>query len=145
MAFVHGKSALFKLDNGNSTPTLTDISAYISDISFPRQLDTPETTTFGNSAKTYLTGLADSSISISGMYDATLDANLQTAITNLQAGTISILNFQYQTNSGAVSSTNPKWTGTCIIKSYEIKSAVADVVSFSLELQVSGAITRATS
>lgn len=145
MAFVHGKSAQFKLDNGASTPVLTDISAYISDISFPRGLDTPETTTFGQSAKTYITGLADSTISISGKFDSTLDSNIQTAISNLQSGTISVLNFEYKNNSASPSATNPRWTGTCIIKSYDIKAAVADTVNFGLELQVTGAVTRATS
>ena len=55
MAFVHGKSAVFKLDN--SSGSLVDYSSYLEDISFPRSVETAETTTFGVSAKTYITGL----------------------------------------------------------------------------------------
>ena len=143
--FKHGKSAYFALDNGAASPTLTDISAVLQDVGLGRGLDMGETTSFGSNAKTYITGLADSTISISGKYDSTFDSNFQTAISNLQSGTITSLNFEYRTNNAVVGATNPKWTGTALIKSYEVKSTVADVVSFSLELQVTGAVTRATS
>jgi hypothetical protein len=143
--FRHGKSAQFSLDNGAATPVLTDISSYIQDVGFNRQLDMGEVTAIGNSAKAFITGLQDASISISGKFDATMDANIQTAITNLQNGTISSLNWTYKANSSATSSTNPAYSGVALIKTYDVKTAVGDVVSFSLELQVSGAITRATS
>jgi len=142
--FRHGKSAQFKLDDGAVSPTLTDISSYIQDVGFSRSIDMGEVTALGNSAKAYITGLQDASISISGKFDATIDANIQTAITALQGGTISVLNWEYKANSGATSATNPKYNGTALIKSYEVKAGVADVVAFSLELQVTGAVTRAT-
>jgi len=141
--FKHGKSAYFALDNGSAT--LTDMSAILQDVGIGRGLDMGETTSFGSNAKTYITGLGDSTISVSGKYDSTFDSQIQTCLSGLQAGTISSLLFEYRTNNAIVSSTNPKWTGSALIKSYEVKSSVADVVSFSLELQVTGAVTRATS
>lgn len=142
--FRHGKSAQFSLDNGATTPSLTDISSYIQDVGFSRSIDMGEVTALGNSAKAYITGLQDASISVSGKFDSTIDANIQTAITNLQNGSIASLNWEYKANSGATAVTNPKYSGTALIKSYEVKAGVADVVAFSLELQVTGAVTRAT-
>jgi hypothetical protein len=73
MAFVHGKSAVFKLDN--SSGRLWTIR-HIWMIGFPRSIETAETTTFGSSAKSYITGLTDATVSLSGKFDATADGTL---------------------------------------------------------------------
>ena len=58
MAFKHGKNTVFKVDNSGGS--LTDISSYLNSVSFPRTIETAETSSFGNSAKTYIVGLSDS-------------------------------------------------------------------------------------
>lgn len=137
MAFVHGKSAVFKLDDSGGT--LRDLSSYLDDLSFPRDIETAETTTFGvaGSAKTYITGLSDATISISGKFDATADGYLAGVIG--QAATIS---FEY----GPAGSTagNVKYSGECIMTSYEVSASVGDVVTASADFQVTGQITRGT-
>jgi len=60
--FRHGKSTVFKVDNSGGT--LTDISNTLTDVGFPQTVDTAETSTFGSSAKSYVVGLTDSSLSI---------------------------------------------------------------------------------
>ena len=135
MAFVHGKSTDFRLDNAGGT--LTDISAYCDNVSFPQPIETAETTVFGQSSKTYIVGLKDSSISVSGKWDSVLDA--QIAATVGQAATLS---FQY--GPAGSTSTFIKYTGECFITSYDVTSPVGDVVTFSLELQVTGVVTRGT-
>lgn len=137
MAFVHGKSAVFKVDNASNT--LTDLSAFLNDIGFPRDIEAAETTTFGvaGSAKTYIVGLTDASISISGLFDATADAALAGVV-----GFATLLDFEYGpagSGSGSV-----KYTGTCLLTSYEVSASVGDTVSASADFQVSGAITRST-
>lgn len=137
MAFVHGKSAVFKVDN--ATNVLTDLSAFLNDIGFPRDIEAAETTTFGvaGSAKTYIVGLTDASISISGLFDATADAALAGVV-----GFATLLDFEYGpagSGSGSV-----KYTGTCLLTSYEVSASVGDTVSASADFQVSGAITRST-
>ena len=72
--FRHGKSTVFKVDNSGGT--LTDISNTLTDVSFPQSVDTAETSTFGSSAKSYVVGLTDATISVSGNFDATVDAHL---------------------------------------------------------------------
>lgn len=137
MAFVHGKSAVFKVDDSGGT--LRDLSAYLDDIGFPRDIETAETTTFGvaGSAKTYIVGLSDATISISGKFDATADGYLAGVV-----GNSATLSFEY----GPAGSTggNVKYTGECIMTSYEVSASVGDVVTASADFQVTGQITRTT-
>jgi len=135
MAFVHGKSAVFKLDDSGGT--LRDLSSYLEDVSLPRSIETAETTTFGSSAKSYITGLTDATISLSGKFDATADGYLAGVV-----GQSATLSFEY----GPAGSTGGyvKYSGECILTSYEVGATVGDAVTASVELQVSGSITRGT-
>jgi hypothetical protein len=137
MAFVHGKSAVFKLDDSGGT--LRDLSAYLDDLGFPRDIETAETTTFGvaGSAKTYIVGLSDATISISGKFDATADGYLAGVL-----GQSATLSFEY----GPAGSTGGlvKYSGECIMTSYEVSASVGDVVTASADFQVTGQITRGT-
>lgn len=131
--FRHGKSTSFKVDNSGGS--LTDISTTLTDVSFPQSVETAETTSFGSSAKSYIVGLSDSSLSVSGNFDATVDAHLA-AITG-QAATVSFEYGPEGTTAGQV-----KYTGEAILTSYEKSGAVGDVVTYSAEFQVTGAVTR---
>ena len=75
MAFVAGKNSTFKLDNSGAA--LTDLSAYITDVSVDFGDDTAETTVFGNDSKTYILTLADGTVSVTDLFEATLNFNLQ--------------------------------------------------------------------
>jgi hypothetical protein len=133
--FRHGKSTVFKVDN--AAGTLTNISDTLTDVSFPQSVDTAETSTFGSSAKSYVVGLTDSTLSVAGNFDATVDTHLAGVL-----GQAASLSFEY----GPEGSTNGfvKYTGECILTSYEKSGAIGDVVSYSAEFQVTGAITRGT-
>lgn len=135
MAFKHGKSAVFKVDNSGGT--LTDISSVLNEISHPRSVETGETTSFGNTAKTYLVGLTDSTISIKGTWDTVVDAHLAAIL-----GQDASVTYEY----GPAGSTggSVKYTGECYMTSYEVTAPVADVVTFSAEFQVTGTVTRTT-
>ena len=81
MAFVHGKKAVFKIDN--SAGTSTDISAYCEEVSLSRSIETAETTTFGNDSKTYITGLTDATVSLSGKFDAVNASAVDSVLTGI--------------------------------------------------------------
>jgi hypothetical protein len=133
--FRHGKSTSFKVDN--AAGSLTDISDTLTDVSFPQTVETAETTSFGSNAKTYIVGLSDSTVSVSGNFDATVDTHLAAVL-----GQAATLSFEYGpegTTNGLV-----KYTGECIMTSYEKSGAVGDVVTYSAEFQVTGAVTRGT-
>ena len=62
--FRHGKSASFKVDN--NAGSLTDISNTLNSVSFPREAETLETTSFGSSDRSYVIGFTGATISIEG-------------------------------------------------------------------------------
>jgi hypothetical protein len=133
--FRHGKSTVFKVDNSGGT--LTDISNTLTDVGFPQTVDTAETSTFGSSAKSYVVGLTDSSLSISGNFDATVDAHLAGIL-----GQSASVSFEYGPEGSTAGYV--KYTGEALMTSYEKSGAIGDVVSYSAEFQVTGAITRGT-
>jgi hypothetical protein len=135
MAFVHGKSAAFKLDDSGGT--LRDLSSYLMEVSFPSTIETAEVTAFGASNKAYIVGLEDTTISLTGKWDSTFDGYIAGVL-----GQAASLSFEYGpagTTGGLV-----KYSGECYVTSYNIGSPVGDAVSASVELQVTGAVTRGT-
>lgn len=136
MAFVHGKGTKFKIDTG--ADALTDISAYLNNVDVSWEVDTPETTTFGNSDRTYIAGLRNATISIAGIWDATLDA----VIASQPAGATTLLNFEY--GPAGLTGGLVKYSGTCLLTSYSLGSPVDGVATFSADYQVSGAVTVGT-
>ena len=135
MAFVHGKSSVFKLDNASGS--MTDISSFVNNVDFPETADVAETSVLGASNKTYLVGLKDATIGLTGFFDATADAIFGAVI-----GQSATLSFEY--SSEGTASGKIKYTGECILTNYALSSPVGDVVAYSGDLQVSGAVTRGT-
>lgn len=132
--FKHGKNTVFKLDN--ALGALTDVSNVLNSVSFPRETEILETTSFGSSYRTYVVGFQNATISIEGSYDATVDAHLAGVL-----GQDATLSFEYGPEGETAN--NTKYTGEAYLTSYETSGGVGDIVSFSAELQVSGAVTRA--
>jgi hypothetical protein len=74
------------------------------------------------------------------MFDATVDSTISGDIANLKSGSVSSLSFEYGPSGSAASAV--KFSGEALITSYELSSPVGDVVTYSLELQVTGGVTR---
>ena len=126
--FRHGKSTAILL-NG------FDMSAYLNQASTSRSVETGETTAFGNSSKTYITGLADSTMSLSGLFEA-----------STSAGSDPVLSGQVGDATDDIISVLPEGNtvgrrcliGQGLITSYEVSASVGDVVSISAEFQNDG-------
>jgi hypothetical protein len=133
--FRHGKSAVFKIDDSGGT--LRDISDVCNSVSFPRDAEVLETTSFGSNDRTYIVGFKNATISVEGSFDATVDGYLSGIL-----GQDATVSFEY----GPEGSTSPrtKYTGEAILTSYENSAGVGDVVNFSAEFQITGAVTRGT-
>ena len=111
--------------------------SWLADVDFPETVDVAETSTLGDSSKSYIVGMKDSTLSIAGLWDSTLDGILGAVV-----GQSATLSFEYSpagTGSGEI-----KYTGECILTGYSQNSPVGDVVSFSADFQVSGDVTRGT-
>lgn len=142
MAFIHGKKSVFKIDDVGGS--LQDISAFCEEVSLSRDIETAEVTTFGDDAKEYITGLSDSTVSISGKFDAGNASAIDPVLSGV-LGSASTVSWAYRVNSASTSATNPEYQGEGILTSYEVSGGVGDAVTFSAEIQCTGAIARATS
>jgi hypothetical protein len=131
--FYHGKSTNFSLDDTGGTSR--DLSDVLVSVDFPEIVETAETTAFGATSKSYIVGLRDATISISGLFDATVDGY----IIGTEPATRTFIFGPAGSTSGYV-----KYTGECILTNYSVSSPVGDVVTFSLDLQCTGGVTRTT-
>ena len=132
--FVHGKSVDFAIDDTSGSSR--NISDTLNSVDFPETPETADTTAFGSSSRSFIVGLESATISISGLWDSTVDGYIK-------GGTEpSSRSFIY----GPAGSTggNVKYTGEAILTNYSISSPVGDVVTYSVDLQVTGAVTRGT-
>ena len=132
--FVHGKSVDFALDDTGGTSR--NISDTLNSVDFPEVTETADTTAFGSSSRSFIVGLESATISISGLWDATVDGYMKGGTEPASRS------FIY----GPAGSTggNVKYTGEAIMTNYSISSPVGDVVTYSADLQVTGAVTRGT-
>jgi hypothetical protein len=138
MAAKIAKSTVFKLGSAATPTTLVDISTQLNEVKFPSEVDTPESTTFGTSgSKSYEAGLKGHSISLEGNADATTVAQLFDLLGNAVAP-----NFEY----GPEGSTTGlrKYTGQAHLTKLDEGAKVGDLIKFSAELKVTGAVVRGT-
>ena len=131
--FAHGKSTDFALDDTGGSSR--NISNTLTDVSFPQTIDTAETTAFGSSNKSYIVGLKAGSFSVSGIWDATVDGYLS----GTEPASRSFIYGPAGSTGG-----NVKYTGEAIMTNYSVSNPVGDVVTYSLDLQITGAVTRGT-
>ena len=132
--FVHGKSVDFALDDTSGSSR--NISDTLNSVDFPEVTETADTTAFGSSSRAFIVGLESATISISGLWDSTVDGYMKGGTEPASRS------FIY----GPAGSTggNVKYTGEAIMTNYSISSPVGDVVTYSADLQVTGAVTRGT-
>ena len=130
---THGKNTHVEIDN--AAGTLTDLTAYIDNEDLSRQAETAETTTFEKDSKTYIPGLKDGTFSLSGPWDAILDAHMDGILG--AAGSFEIS--PAGDASGAV-----KYSGEAICTEYSGSNPVGDKATWSASFQITGDVTRGT-
>ena len=133
--FRHGKNTYFAIDDSGAT--LRDISNVLRDQSLSRQIDTAETTAFLSTNKTYVIGIPGSSFNVSGMFDLTVDGYL-----NGIMGLETAVDFEYGPEGNTAS--RRKVSGQCYLTSLSYSGSVSDMVSFTADFMVTGAVTVGT-
>lgn len=131
--FSHGKSAKFYIVDSGATER--DISAAVNSVSLPKSADTAEVSSFGDAAKNFIGGLLDSTLSVEGSRDATIEGYLDGII----GATTTYAYCPEGSASGKV-----KFSGTIIGTQVSPTSAVGDANKFSFTAQGCGTVTRAT-
>ena len=121
----------------NSVDFSTSLAAATLDIS-REQL---EITSFGNTARRYIAGLQDASLTLSFHQDFTVGSVDSTLFTNL-GGTVAIT---IRPTSSAVGSANPEFRfNALVIQTTPFASNVGDLATMDVTWPVDGAITRGT-
>lgn len=124
MAFLHGKGTAVLYRQ-------YDLSSYFNDASVSRSVEPTETTAFGASSKTYIVGLKDGTVSLTGMFDGSanaVDEVLQARLGTEDGGLVTIC-YGGATAGNRVSISKVETT------SYDVSAPVGDVVAASAEFQ----------
>jgi hypothetical protein len=131
---THGK-------NVQLTVGTNDISPYLTNVATERDNDVHDTTTYGASGHTFITGLTNGKITVTGLWDKTATVGSYTVF-HAMLGSTSHSAFIY----GPAGSTtgNVKISGNCWLVSYAESAPVADLVTFTAVLQIDGAVTDGT-
>lgn len=130
----HGKNASISLG-------ANDISPYCSGITFERDNDTHDITTYGNTAHKYLAGLVDGKMTVTGFWDKTATVGSDTVISPLVGDSDGVA-FIY--GPEGTTTGNVKYSGTVILESYSQSAPVAEMVTFTAQFKLSGTVTVGT-
>src|SRR5690606_7946939 len=131
MAAVHGKNTFISVE-GN------DLSEYCNNIQMPREADSHDVTTFGNSAHRYVGGLVDGTLTLQGIYDSSAGGP-QDVLEPLLGTTCTIVYCPAGDGSGQVEK-----TFEAVLTSYEETVPVADMITWSAEFQIDGDVSVGT-
>jgi hypothetical protein len=131
MALRHGKDTVIKLSG-------TDLSTYVTTSELSRTSDSHDVTTYGNTAHVYQGGLLDGKATMSGVYDTTAVSGPRALIRPL-IGTVVALIRQPE----GAGTTKPQDLVQVLVTSYVETNPVADMVTWSCEMQCSGAVNSA--
>ena len=119
-----------------------DLSNRVLSITLDYSAELVSDTTMGDTFQSRIAGLKDWSVAVefaqdyaASNVDASLFANVGTSAT-----------FTGKPTSGSVSSTNPSFSGACMLESYQpINGSVGELATTSVQFQGNGTLTRATS
>lgn len=126
--FRHGKNTVVLVDQ-------YDLSGFYKESTTSRSIETSDTTAFGNSAKTYISGLKDGTMNLSGMFDGSVNAVDQ--VMSAALGSVdNVVTVQIEGNTAGTVAHMLATQQT----SYEVSSPVGDVVSVTSQLQADGGL-----
>lgn len=138
---IHGKDAAFSLDDSAGT-TLRDLASNLTEVQFSRSNDTHDDTAFGDEGHTFIAGLTNGTITINGFWDTTADTGTATVLDGLVGSDSLQADWEYGPEGNA--SGKVKYSGKCVLASLDYSSPVADLVTFTAQLQISGDVTKGT-
>lgn len=127
MAFVHGKGSVVTLAGD-------DLSAFTNNTAFNRSADSHDTTTYGQTGHTFQGGLTNGTCTLTGIYDDGAAGPEATIVPLI--GTVVELVWKPEGDGLG----KPIRTCQVLVTGYDETSPVADMVSWSAALQISGAV-----
>lgn len=138
---THGKDSVFSVED-SAASTLRDLSSNLTNVAFGRSNDLHDTTAFGAEGHTFIAGLTNGTITLTGWADTTATTGTLTVLDSLLGLDAITVGWEYGplgNGSGAV-----KYSGECVLESLEVSDPIADLVSFVATLRISGDVTKGT-
>ena len=130
------------LTNASITFASTDISSYVSSVTLSSSLDVVDTTSFGNTARTRVAGLADNQVTVEFFQD--FGSGLLESIVYPTIGTSAAM--VIKPVAGSTTATNPSYSFNALVSEWQpLSGAVGELATASVTWPISGAITKATS
>ena len=140
MAFFDSKVSRFLIDDTGGTQR--DLSAYITEVrGLPGQRALNEVTALGDSGARFIPGLEDVTVRLGGLFDDTATSGLDAVLGPLRTHT-SAVDFEYGPEGSSTG--DVKYSGTCWVVSYDLRSRVGNLVEWAATLQVESTVSRAT-
>lgn len=132
MSFVHGKGSVSTLGG-------SDLSVYSNQVEWKRTADSHDVTTFGKNSHVKQGGLLDGTATISGIYDNTATVGPRPVI-NPKVGTVVTMIWRPEgTGSG-----KPQESVSVLVTGYSESSPVADMVTWTCDVEHSDDVTSTT-
>ena len=137
MATVHGKSSSVVL-SGMSGPVSgsQDISSYLNTVTWDFGQDVHDVSTFGVNDHVFTYGLKNGTFSIGGFYDSTLPGGPWFVLQQSLGQRPTIAFKPEGTGTG-----KPSHSFTAVLTNYSQSNPVADMITFTADFNVSGAVT----
>ena len=126
---IHGKATGILLGG-------YDLTSMLNQIGTPQSVDTTEVTTFGVTAKEYIPGLADATVSMSGFFEG--DAKATEDMLDVASDTAEVILVSY---GRAFTVGQECKFGKVVRSAFEVSSPVGDVVSITGAAQADGGLT----
>lgn len=121
-----------------------NLSSWVRSVELTLERDAPEQTTMGDSTKRVIAGLLNWSVTATFAQDFASSAVDATIYAAFAAGTP--VSVKVRPTQGAITTTNPEYSGNAIITSYNpISGSVGDLHETQVEFTAAGPLTRATS
>lgn len=128
MSFVHGKNTYVSVNS-------TDLSAFTNTSEYSRNPDTHDVTTYGKNDHVFSGGLGNGTFSMGGIYDSGVSGP-RAILKPLEGQQTRIVRRPEGTGSG-----KPQDQFDAIVQNYVETSPVADMIAWTCEFQMSGAVT----
>lgn len=132
MAFVHGKGTVITLN-------AKDLSAFTTTSQLEKSADSHDVTTYGKDAHVFQGGLVTGTATLSGVYDTSTSTGPRAAIESIVGTVVTLVRKTEGTGTG-----KPQQTVSALVLKYTETNPVADMITWSCDLQLSDTITTIT-
>lgn len=129
------------ITNANVSIGGVDLSSHITKVTLSATRAEIETTTFGNTAKRRVAGLADNSVSIDFNQDFAA-ASVETTLYPLLGSTATVI---VKPNGTATGTANPSYTFSALVTEWmPLDAQVGELAAASITWPIDGTLTKAT-